>query len=443
MKISNFKFKILNSGFTIIESLVFLFIFSVITVTFYSAWSLGMKHIIESKNRMGATALASEKMEIIRNLQYDNIGVQSGIPNGNILADEDVTENGKSYHVKTFIQFIDDAFDGTYPDDSVPNDYKRAKVTVTWGGIGEVSLVSRFVPPGLEVDAGKGVLSINVMNSQGGVPQSTVHIVNNDISPAVDITLNTDNSGNLMFPGAEASTQKYQITVSKNGYETVATVDPLTIPDYNPVDTNASVSLGSINTKTIFQNKVSNLDILSIDMNDAPIPNAQFDIKGGRILGTKKISPFDNVYNLDEISVATNASGEKEYNLISPGQYAIYNIGSVSGYTFISTDPISPFSLIPDETKTVKIKFADDNADSLLVSVIRSDDSSPINGAQVRLSNGTGYDSTETTLEDGLSFFQAAAGAYNLEVSASGFQSYSSSISINKFISQQVILTPE
>lgn len=437
------KIKIYQKGFTIIESLVFLFIFSVITVTFYSAWGLGIKHIIESKNRMGATALASEKMEIIRNLQYDDIGVQSGIPNGNILADEDVVENGRSYHVKTFVQFIDDAFDGTYPDDSVPNDYKRAKVTITWGGIGEVSLVSRFVPPGLEVDAGKGVLSINIMNSLGGVPQSTVHIVNNDISPTVNVTLNTDNSGNLMFPGAEASTQKYQITVSKNGYETVATVDPATIPDYNPVDTNASVVIGSINTKTIFQDKVSNLDILSVDMNDAPIPDAQFDIQGGRILGTKKVSPFENVYNLNETSVKTNASGEKEYNLISPGQYTIYNIGSVSGYTFINTDPISPFSLVPDETKAVKIKFADNNTDSLLVEVIRSDDSSPISGVEVRLSNGVGYDSTKTTLEDGLAFFQAAAGSYNLEVSASGFQSYSSSVDINKFTSQQVILTAE
>lgn len=437
------KIKIYQKGFTIIESLVFLFIFSVITVTFYSAWGLGTKHIIESKNRMGATALASEKMEIIRNLQYGDIGVQSGIPNGNILADEDVVENGRSYHVKTFVQFIDDAFDGTYPDDSVPNDYKRAKVTVDWGGVGEVSLVSRFVPPGLEVDDGKGILSINVMNNEGGVPQSTVHIVNNDVSPAVDITLNTDNSGNLMFPGAEPSTQKYQITVSKNGYETVATVDPATIPGYNPVDTNASVSLGSINTKTIFQDKVSNLDILSIDMNDAPIPNAQFDIKGGRILGTEKISPFDNVYNLDETGVETNASGEKEYNSISPGQYAIYNISPVSGYTFINSDPISPFSLIPDETKMVKIKFADNNADSLLVEVARSDDGSPINGVQVRLSNGTGYDSTETTLEDGLAFFQAAAGTYNLEASASGFQNHSSSVDIDKFTSQQVILTAE
>lgn len=445
IKITNKNLKIRKhikfQGFTIIESLVLLFVMSVITVTFYSAWSVGTRHIIESKNKMGATALANEKMEIVRNLKYDDIGVQGGIPNGAIPADEDVVENGRNYHVKTFIQYIDDSFDGAYPDDTVPNDYKRVKVTVSWGETGKTSLVSRFVPPGLEVSAGDGILSVNIIDSQGiGVAQSTVRVVNSDISPPVDVTAETDNSGNLMFPGAEESILKYQITVSKSGYETVATVDPATITDYNPVDTNASVVAGAINTKTIVQDKISNLEILSVNANDAAIPDVQFDIKGGRILGTEINPPNDPVYNLDEQNRQTDASGKKEYNSISPGQYDLYNIGSVSGYTLINTNPVAPFSLAADESKTLKIKFADNNTDALLIKVAQAADGSPINEANVRLSDGSGYDETRITSSDGVAFFQAPAGDYTLEVTASSFQNYSSSISIDKLTSQQVDL---
>ncbi len=58
----NTKYKIQNTkkGFTFIEALAFLFIFSIITLTFYETWSLGTKQIINSKNRLGATALASQ-----------------------------------------------------------------------------------------------------------------------------------------------------------------------------------------------------------------------------------------------------------------------------------------------------------------------------------------------------------------------------------------------
>jgi len=69
-------------AFTLIEALVVLFVFSLITLTFYSVFTLGGAYIIESKNRLRAVSLANEKMEIIRNLEYDDIGVVGGIPDG-------------------------------------------------------------------------------------------------------------------------------------------------------------------------------------------------------------------------------------------------------------------------------------------------------------------------------------------------------------------------
>lgn len=443
------------TGITIIEALVVLFIFALITVAFYSVFSLGMNYIAESKNRLGAIALVSEKMEIIRNLKYDDIGIQGGIPSGNILADEDVVENGKSYHVKSFAQYIDDSFDGNYPGDLVPNDYKRIKVTVSWAGArggGEVSSVSRFVPPGMEVAAGDGILSINVIDSQGQpVAQSDVSIINGDVSPAVNISSKTDDDGNLIFPGASASIQKYQVGVSKSGYESVSTVDPTTIIDYSPIDTNASVIAGAVNMKTIVQDKISNLEILSVDADDAAIPNVSFDIQGGRNLGPRIVLPNDPYYNLQETNRQTDGSGKKDYNSLSPGQYEFSNSGSISGYTLIGISDISGFesgppvkyiySLPAGEDKTVKIKYADNNADSLLVKVVRADDGSLVSGASVKLIDGTGGSSTEMTLADGVAFFKAVAGTYTLEITAGGFNNYSESVDIDKLTNKQADLT--
>jgi len=442
------KIKTQLFGFTIIEALVVIFVLSVISLSFYSTMSLSGKYIVKSKNDLGAVALAREKMEIVRNLKYDDIGTIGGIPNGTIVEEENISVNNKNYNVKTLVKFDDDPFDGVFPTDTVPNDYKRVKITVSWqedlGTGNDISLVSRFVPSGLEVAAGDGVLSVNIINSAGeGIPQAEINISNNSISPAVNIDTETDDSGNMMFPGAEESIQKYKIAVSKDDYETVSTVDPA-FEIYNPIDTHASVMSGLLNTKVIIIDKVSDFKILSVDSLNNPISNVNFHIKGGRILGTDNEVPANNIYKMDSDN-STNANGEKKFDDSSPGQFALSDIGSVSGYVLLGTDPVSPFTIAPGETREVKIKFADENLDSLLVNVVRNDDSTAIKDAQVRLTNGGGYDETVTTLSDGLAFFPTVghsltAGDYTLEVSASGYQNYSGSVEIDKLTTKEIKL---
>lgn len=440
--------------------MVFLFIFSIITVTFYSVITLGTGYIIEAKNRLGGLALANEKMEIVRNVKYDDIGTTTGIPAGSILADEDVISGTKTYHVKTLVQYIDDSFDGVLPADPVSTDYKGVKITVSWpgfqGGNGEVYLVSRFVPPGLEVSSGDGILAVNVSDGTGASnPQVHVHIVNNFISPRVDIEQDTDDSGNLMFPGAKQSQQGYEITVSKSDYETVSTIDPDSVT-YTPKDPHASVIIGSLNTAFITIDKFSDLKIKSSDYLSNSIPDVAFHLMGGRILGTdSSVVPPQTVYILDS-NETTGGSGEKDLNDHSPGQFFLTNIAPVSGHTLIGVSPLSGFdpspavyklSLLPDESKTVEIKFADNNADALLVKVLSNSDDSPINNAQVKLTNGTGYDTTVATSFDGTAFFPTNSdpflpGTYTLEVTESGFQNYSASVDIDKLTSREVKLTP-
>jgi prepilin-type N-terminal cleavage/methylation domain-containing protein len=462
LKTKNYqKFSIdsVNSGFTLIEALTVLFIFAMITTTFYSVFSLGTRYIIESKNRLGAVSLANEKMEIIRNLEYDAVGISGGIPSGNIVAEEDVLENKHNYHVKTFVQYVDDPFDGVLPIDVIPTDYKSVKVTVSWDGASDakskVELMARFVPPGIEQNTSGGTLSINIIGSDGiGVPQSEVHITNSTILPTVNMSVLTDNSGNIILPGAKQSIQQYYISVAKDGYEAVTTINPDSVA-YSVIDVPASVVDGMLNTKSIIQDKLIDLKIIAVDYLGVPLPNISFSIEGGRILGSDMLySPAKPTYNLIADKI-TDTDGEVKFNDISPGQFFISNIVAVSGYTLIGMDNFSSIDLEdnkyaivipPGSSQEINMKFAKNDDNSLLAQVFTQADDSPIAGAEVTLSNTSGYNEKQTTLIDGVAFLPASdtqltAGTYELKVTAEGFADYTANIDIDKLTTQQIKLT--
>lgn len=448
-----------SSGFTLVEMLFFLFIFAVATTAFYKILTTGMQLVLESKYRLGAVALANEKMEIIHNLQYDSIGTTTGIPTGSLLANEEVIAGKRTYHVNTFVQYVDDPLDGLIDSgDTIPNDYKRVKVKVSWdsftGTQKVVSLISRFVPPGMEVASGDGILSINIIDSAGvGVPQAAVHIVNTSISPQIDINQQTGNNGNLMFPGASESIQKYAITVSKNGYETVATVDPAGMA-YSPIDLHASVVMGLLNTKSIVIDLVSNLKIKSINQFGEAIPDVGFHLEGGRILGTDTlVVPAETVYILDS-DESTGADGELTFANQSPGQFFLTNIASVSGHTLVGVNPITEFvggtykfSILPTgNAKEVELKFANNEENSLWVKVLNNSDNLPLNGASVKLTNASGFSAEVLTSFDGGAFFVNSSlaldpGDYTLEVTADGFQTLTGlPVSVDKLTNVEVKL---
>ncbi|HAT73940.1 MAG: hypothetical protein US30_C0003G0040 [Candidatus Moranbacteria bacterium GW2011_GWF2_36_839] len=435
-----------NLGFTLIEALVLLFIFSLITITFYQVISVGTRYIIFSKNRLGAIALANEKMETARNLKYDDVGIQNGACMGNIPQDEDVAENGRSYHVHTLAAYIDDPFDGTLggsPNDTAYKDYKIVKITVSWGGsgidAGSIFLLSRFVPPGLEAaTSGDGILSINIFSDQAGgagVSGATVKITNSDLG--FSETRQTDSMGNVMIVGAKESIQKYEIEVSKSGYETVETYPVYPDSTYNPVDTHASVVAGSMNVTNIALNKTVDLKIITQNYFGSAISDINFVLEGGRKLGTEVANPYTPVYAIDETS-QTNSSGEKEYNSISPGQYTFEFTNPIADYVQIGTDPAPPLVLSSENNLDFKVVLASKNVTSILVKINATGSTNPFAGATVELSNTTGYNENTITDGNGTAFFPKTEsvpleeGAYNLKVTAEGYQEISKEINIDE-----------
>lgn len=437
-----------KKGFTIIEALVTLFIFSLITVTFYSTFNIGTKYIVEAKNRAIATSLANERMEIIRNLNYDDIGTIGGIPDGSLNPDEQVSSGGKTFRVLTDIVYIDDSFDkvGAEDENLVMTDYKIAKIIILWGNgesANRVEMISRFVPPGIETgDPNEGTLVINILSQEGGVAKANVNIKNNEVSPSVNKSKETDNNGQIYLPGAKQSVQTYEITVLKEGYETITTMDPdqpgLT---YVPFDKNGSVIAGDISTSNITINKLANLKISSVSSLDETVPNVTFSIVGGRQLDVD-----GNVFNINEINQSTGESGEKIFSDISPGQITLTRGSEISGYTFIGMGVISPFTIQPGESKEIKLKFADDDLVWLAIKVL-DNSNNLIEEAQVKLTNNSGYEKTLATTEDGIAFFpdsgEILAGEYNLEIKKEGFSTYSEKVDVAEKTQKEIILTAE
>ena len=58
------------------------------------AFQLSIELVSNNKARIGAAALAQEQMEYIRSLSYDSMGVQGGIPAGNVPQTEVIPLNG-------------------------------------------------------------------------------------------------------------------------------------------------------------------------------------------------------------------------------------------------------------------------------------------------------------------------------------------------------------
>lgn len=431
-------------GFTLIEALALLFIFSVVVMAFFETYAVGTRMILESKRRLGATALANQKMEIVRSLDYDNIGTTTGVPTGDIPEYENVSVNGMQYTVHTFVQYADDIFDGkagSNPNDAIPNDYKRVRIKVYWGDEGSDQTVYVFAnisPNGVETSAGGGVLSINILDSTGmGVSGATVHIENDDTG--TDITTDTDATGNITLPGTPEGTQNYELTVSKGGYYGVVTYPPAPPNAFVPMDEHASVVDDAVNQKSIVMDQYADITIHSKDPFGTDILNFDFHMKGGKIFGATTADPPVTMYGYDQ-DLITNASGIKDVQDQSHGQYTLSETDA--RYQLYKLNPGGAtndiFDALPGQTNTVDMILLDTQIGSLKVIVTNATDDSPIAGATAHLTNaGLGYDATvDETDQYGFAYFPIVssglvAGTYDLEVSAAGFTSDNSTVDVN------------
>jgi type II secretory pathway pseudopilin PulG len=438
-----------KKGTTLVEVLISLAIVSFLILTIYLALTKAVSNIGESRQRVGAIAIANEKMEIMRNLEYDEIGVVGGIVSGPMLAFETINKNNFEYQVYIDVRYIDDEFDGIGSDDLIPTDYKFVEITVKWDHLGTIKTVqfsSNFVPDGIETDMGGGTLVLNTLTSGGeNVPNVTVNLDSVEDIPGVDYTTTTDNQGSLVLQGVPS--QNYRITLTKDGYETIRTYPNPPGSSFVPINPDFYVSEGDLNSKNFLIDQASDLKIKALDaINKSSIPGIEVNLEGGKEIGSDPAT-----YNLDDIS-NSNSSGEINYTDISPGIYEIVNwetIG-IDDYEYVGSTELFNFNLDAGVEKEIELFFSDKNNPALFLSVIDSSSNEPVQDAFIGIIGPNEFDQTITTGKEGTAFFPLNLDPvvlmensdYTIEIRTPGYQDYVSTISINNLTKEEIKLNP-
>lgn len=215
--------KSISRGFSFIDTIVGVALFLIVFVSLAGVFRVSIGVVAHSKARVGAVAVAQERIELIRSLSYDDIGTIGGTVPGGLAQEEDIALNGVSYHRRTFINYVDSDRDGLEDNDEngIPTDYKVVKVEVTWdidGGEKSIAAITHAMPPGIETQSGGGTLKLQVFDALLAPMQGAlIHIENTTLSPPVSTDVYTNEDGRVFFPGSPSG-NGYDITVRKEGY---------------------------------------------------------------------------------------------------------------------------------------------------------------------------------------------------------------------------------
>ncbi len=259
-----------QSGFTLVEVLVSIAILVILALGIFSLILLSLRVTADNKYYVEAIEIANQKMEQIRNLPYDEVGVQGGIPGGNIPQVETINREG-TFTVNTYITYYDDPYDGLAGDDAIVNDYKIATIKVGWTGkFGNrsVTVFSKIIPRTEETNEGYGLLKISVNNANAEpLAGANVRVVNSALS--VDVTNPTNGDGILYLP-ALASFQGYEITVTKTDEESAGIyygTDRTYSPSAGKSPVHLSVTEGDKTEESFTIDKLANLRIRTVSNN--------------------------------------------------------------------------------------------------------------------------------------------------------------------------------
>lgn len=206
-------------GFSLIEVIVSLLIISFIIVGVYSLIIISLKLNSDNAFYIEAIEIANQKMEQIRNLPYNDVGITTGFPSGVISQYETISKSG-TYEVHTSIIYHDDPYDGLAGEgDLVFADYKIVTINVSWQGKFQprkVTVFSKVIAATEETHTGYGLLRLYIVDSNGSpVPSPKILIENSSLGISMNLTGNA--LGELSVP-LPPSFEGYEVTVTKTGF---------------------------------------------------------------------------------------------------------------------------------------------------------------------------------------------------------------------------------
>lgn len=420
-----------RSGFTLVEVIVAIGIFAVVTLALYIVIALALNVLRDDQSRLDALAMAQATIEEIRNVPYDDVGTTTGVPVGFFPSEQSMKQNNVTYTILTDIRYVDDIFDGQAPADTVNTDYKKVRVEVTWEGQfldKPVILITTIVPQGIESNVGGGTLWIEVYDSTGTpIEDAHVAVTNGSTLPPISINSFTDENGRYILPGAPVATESYHVVVSKNGYSSSQTysVDENTNPNPDPED--LTVLESEITTKTMVIDTLSSLNIAVTDITSgASVQDLPLRIYGEKRIGTNGDGNNISKYTTEAL---TSATGIIALNNL---EYDTYHIDIQDpSFDFAGNSPQLPLVIAPGSTVELNLSVAPNAEQTLLITVTDSNEA-VIANASVHLAKDDGsIDLTQATTSGGQTFFTPLTpGQYTLSIIAGGYNNYNGTLTI-------------
>ena len=439
----------IHSGEIYIGVVISIGIFIMLSQAVVLLSNTGYELIGFTRARNAARTLALTKMEYARNLPYDSVGTVGGIPSGTIAQNETISLNGQQYVVQTTVLYVDDPFDGVSPIDTVPNDYKRVRIEVTWAGLGPRStksvLVSDIAPKGVEKVTGGGTLSFLVFDSTGTpVSNASVTIASSGLTPPVNQSLTTNDNGRIVVPGAPACVKCYRVTVTKSGMSTDRTYGANEVA--NPAKPDLTVTVGGLTDMSFTIDNLATLTISTVgekSLGFPSLPSQSLLLIGQKIIGTDTL---DNpVYKYSQ-AVTTDSGGTLT---LSNMEWDIYTIqpATASARVVSGTNPLVPLLLSPSATTNIAVSLSPRTTHSLLAAFVDASRNPIASVAATLIDNGTPIATISGGLNSdpdyGQGFFSGlSAKTYTIEASASGFQPISNPVSVNGTDYDELILNP-
>jgi prepilin-type N-terminal cleavage/methylation domain-containing protein len=360
-----------TDGFTLIEVLVALGLFSIISLGVFMAYANILDASVSSRLTKAAIAIAEEEIEIVRNLAYDDVGIEGGFPIGVLSAQKTVMYGGVSFVVETFVRNIDDAFDGTLggvPNDTAPADYKLIAFRISCPTCPrftaqKLEFNTYVAPRGLENATNNGNLFINVFDANGlPVQNAKVHVVNNLVNPAIDINDETNISGVLQLVDVPTSTIAYEITITKTGYSSEQTYATDDFTPSTPSKLHSTVASQTITEISFPIDKLSSLVVGTSDQFCQLVEGVNFNVEGTKLVATE---PDVKKHSF---STTTDANGSKSL-LLEWDTYSI--IPADSSYYFSGFTPNSVTTTInPNSNYSFNAIVDPKESSGLLITVV-------------------------------------------------------------------------
>lgn len=347
-----------HQGFSLVEVIVVTAISLMIFGGLFASFQYSLRLIGETRARMTALALITDRLEYVRSLPYDDVGTVLGIPSGAIPQYRTINQNGLDLYERVLIEYVDDDADGTGALDSngVLADYKRIKIEYEWnisGASSSISIASSIVPRSIETTGGGGTIRVNVFDAAvQPLSGMSVRLYNASSTSPVDVTRSTDVTGAALFTGAPAGSG-YEIFVTSSGYsmdQTYQATTSLPFPTTLPV----SVLEGDVSTMNFQIDRLSTSTFRFVENQVFGTSSETFaDLTGIATSTNTTVTGGDLV--LTDTAGVYAAAGEAWLNPLAPAPLASWGLIKVSSalltptsYRIYFYSSTSTADLIPD-----------------------------------------------------------------------------------------------